>query len=111
MGEMQGQGALEVAELLREGVRQSGEPSHLHSDREVLALDVGRRNEFDLGGAHERDGDSGLNAWWTIPRLSGAFGLVQLQQLGKVYTGAVPLYLYGVPIGAVQLGGMLGEAG
>ena len=45
----------QVLPLFTEGVRQPREPAHLHSDREVLALDVGRAHFRGIGVAHDWD--------------------------------------------------------
>lgn len=42
--EMKRQGGPEVVPLPAESVGQAGEPSHLHPDMQVCALDVGRAN-------------------------------------------------------------------
>jgi hypothetical protein len=51
VGEVERYGAGEVFELLAVGVRETGEAAHRHSHREVLTLDVARRDRVGIGVA------------------------------------------------------------
>ena len=53
--EMQTVGGPEILPLVAEAVRQPREAAHLHSDREVLALHIGRANLRGIGVAHDWD--------------------------------------------------------
>jgi len=99
MSEVQGQGALEVAELLGEGISQTGESTHLHPNGEVLTLNIRSGNELDFRAAHDRRRDRRLDAWWAIAGLSGSLRFVQLDQLGEVHACAMPRLFYGITVG------------
>jgi hypothetical protein len=47
--EMERHGVGEVLDFLGERIGKARKPAHAHPHREVLALDVGRRNVFLLG--------------------------------------------------------------
>lgn len=55
VGEVEAIRAPQVLPLLAEGIRQSREAAHLHSDREVLAFNVRGANSLRIGIAHDWD--------------------------------------------------------
>ena len=57
IGEEEGERGLEILPLFRESVGQPGQPSHLHSDREVLPLYVARADALGIRVTVDRDWD------------------------------------------------------
>ncbi len=55
VGEVKAVCGPQVLPLLAEAKREPGEPSHLHSDRQILSLNMAGADSFRIGVAHDWD--------------------------------------------------------
>src|ERR1035441_79869 len=84
VGEVQAIRGPEVLPLLRERIRQPREAPHLHSDREVLTLDMAGANLRGIGVSHDWDLLRVRDIGRAIPALAFRVLGVDLDELRKV---------------------------
>jgi hypothetical protein len=96
-----------VLDFFRKSVCQSGEPTHAHPHREVLTLDVARRDVLRVRLARTAECLRSLDLRWAVP--AGRMGnfAIELDQLGIIDIGAKP-GLNRFEIGAMPVASDLG---
>jgi len=83
--EEQSQRASQVLSLLREGVGQAGESSHLHTDCEIVSLDYACADTLRVGVAVDYIRCYVHHYGWRVPMISILRSRIDFNQLGKVY--------------------------
>ena len=88
IGEVQAVSGPKVVPLFTEGVRESGEAAHLHSDGEVLAFDNRCADAARIRTAHNWDHLRAGDFRRSVPCFAVARRSIHLDDLGEVATVA-----------------------
>ena len=84
ISEMQTVRSPEILPLLAKAVRETGEPSHLHSKGQVLPFDMAGANLCRIGISHDWDSLRVRDIGRTVPALAFKVRDIDLDELSEV---------------------------
>ena len=118
VGEVQAVGAPQVVPLLAEGVGEAGHAAHLHTDREILALDMAGADARFFGVSHDWDFLRTDDFGGAVPALTvliravdfDVHGVIAAVAQGRGYRGNVGLEAIGGDLETLARRGRVAQA-